>query len=232
MPVLDIERRGTRSALHYRPIEPDQAGPVPVISRAHRLRLDTRITTVPAAPDDLDSEEQAPGRHTSTSAPRRTVPPARTRRRIPALFFVSLGLVVTQLLWVGITQLVSWGTNELNTLKYGDPRTFQIDEVVGGDDSTRHPSHFLAVNLRGQVTILGFPAGDPGRVRVLATTSILSPNAAQAVVTLAFIDVNHNGRPDMLIYIDGVESVLVNDQGTFRPPTPVEQQQVLNELRQ
>lgn len=230
MAIHDPEHQSTRSVLRYRPLTvDDQASPTPAVSRAHRTRSDAHVTAAPAAPDDL---EYIPGRRTSSPTPLRSALPARTKRRIPALLFVGLGLVVTLLLWVGITQLVSWGTDELNTLKYGDPRTFQIDEVVGGGDSTQHPSHFLAVNLRGQVTILEFPAGDPGRARVLATTIVPGPNAAQAVVTLAFIDVSHNRRPDMLIDIDGVESVLVNDQGTFRLPTPVEQQQVLNALRQ
>jgi hypothetical protein len=142
------------------------------------------------------------------------------------------GLIAMIFLWVGISQVVTWGTNELNTLKYGDPRTFQIDAVVGNGDSAQHPSHFLAINLHGAITILEFPAGDSGRARVLATTSVLGQNADQAVVTLTFIDVNHNGRPDMLIDIDGVESVLINDQGTFHPPTPAEQQQILHALQQ
>jgi hypothetical protein len=36
----------------------------------------------------------------------------------------------------------------------------------------------------------------------------------------------------MLINIEGVESVLVNDGKTFRPPTPLEQQQILRDLQQ
>lgn len=110
-----------------------------------------------------------------------------------------LGLIVTILLWTGITQVVNWGNNEMNTLKYGEPHTFQIDAIVGHGDSAQRPSHFLALNLRGEVTILEFPAGDPNRARVLATTSVLGSNASQAVVTLAFVDVKHNGRPDLSV---------------------------------
>lgn len=64
MPVLDTERRAaTHSALRYRPIvTTDQVYSVPVVPRARRSRSDVRVTTAPAAPDDLDleEEEQAP----------------------------------------------------------------------------------------------------------------------------------------------------------------------------
>jgi hypothetical protein len=134
-------------------------------------------------------------------------------------------------LWVGVLQVVDWGRNEMNTLKYGYPRTFQVDAVVGHGDSSLHPSHFVALNLHGVVTVIELPAGDPARARVLASTSLLGSNADQAVVILSFIDVNHNGKPDMLVNIDGVENVLVNDGTGFRLPTPAEQQRILNALR-
>ena len=107
-----------------------------------------------------------------------------------------------------------------------------MDQVVGGEDSTLHPSHFLALNLRGTVMILELPAGDPGKERVLATTTITGPDADQAVVTLRFVDISHNREPDMLIDIAGVQSVLMNEGGTFHVPTAVQQQQVLETLQQ
>lgn len=232
MAIRHPERALPRSALRYRPIAADdQAAPAPVVSRAHRTRPDARMTAPPAAPDDGDRRKHAPGHRVSTPAPRQSAPPTRTRRHIHPLLFVGLGLVVTTVLWIGISWLASWGTYEWNMLRYGDPRTFQVDAVVGHRDNSQHPSHFVAINLHGVVTILEFPAGDPGRARVLATTSVLGPNADQAVALLRFIDVTHRGTPDMLITIDGLESVLINDGQTFRPPTPAEQQQVLQSLR-
>jgi hypothetical protein len=235
MPALDTERRSTtRSALRYRPIDTDQAASGLVVSRARKSRSEARVTAAPVVPDDLDleEEERPPRRRSVAPAPRRPAPQARTRRQFHPLFFIGLGLLLTILLWIGITQALSWGNAELNKLKYGDPPTYQVDAVVGQGDSTLHPSHFVAINLRGIVTILEFPGGDPGRARVLESASVLGPNADQAVVTLSFIDVNHDGRPDMEIDIDGIQSVLINDRGTFRPPTATEQQQLLLYLQQ
>lgn len=230
MPVLDPERQTPRSAVRYRPIHTDQAGPAPVTSRARRSRSDARVTAAPVVPDDGDLEEEQQRPRRRSVAP---VPHARTRRRLSPLFFIGLGLVVAILLWIGITRLVSWGGHEINLLKYGDPPTFQIDAVVGQGDNSRHPSHFLAINLHGIVTIIEFPAGDPSRARVVASTNVLGPNADQAVATLRFVDVNQNGKPDMVITIDGIQTVLVNDgSSSFRSPTPAEQQQIQNALQQ
>ena len=221
MPVLDTERSTMpRSALRYRPIHDadDQARPGIPVTRSRRH-----------TPDDLDEEQQRLPRQRSV-APAHPASPAR--RRLHPLFFVGLVLLMTVFLWVGISEALTWGTNEWNTLKYGDPRTFQIDQVVGQGDSALHPSHFLAVNVSGVVTVLEFPAGDPSRARVLATTSITGPGADLEVVILRFIDVNHNGRPDMLVDIGGVQSVLINDGSSFRPPTSSERQQILQDLQQ
>lgn len=232
MPVLETERQSAaRSVLRYRPIDTDQATSGPVVARARRSRADTRVTTAPVMPDDL-AGVHTPTRRSTAPVRQQPGPVVLTRGRVHPLVFVSLGLVVMIFLWIGITQAINWGNNELNTLKYGDPRTFQIDAIVGQGDSAQHPSHFLAVNLRGTVTILEFPAGDPGHTRMLASINVMGSNAAQAVVTLRFVDVLHNGKPDMLIDIDGVENVLVNSQGTFRPPTMTEQQQLSTLLLQ
>lgn len=240
MPVLDTERRSaTRSALRYRPIDTDQAyksGPVTIQKR--RSRSDAQTTTANITPDDLDldeeEKEQLPPRRRATTPDRHQqgTTPRRPKRRFHPLLFVGIGLLTTILLWTAITQAMVWGTNEFNTLKYGYPRTYQTDAVVGQGDSIQHPSHFIAVNLHGIVTIIEFPSGDPGRARELASSNVLGQNADLAVITLRFVDLNHNGKPDMVVDIDGVQSVLINNGTTFRPPTPAEQQQLLQELQQ
>lgn len=238
MPVLATEERrsATRSAVRYRPIDTKPASPDLTIARQRRSRPDTLTTAAPTAPDDLDlAEERLPRRQRRPATPaaqQKSTPPGRIGRHLHPLFFVGAGLLIAILLWVGLTQLMIWGTNEYNTLVYGYPRTFQIDAVTGQGDSLQHPSHFIAVNLHGTVTILDFPAGDPTHVRELASSSLLGPDADQAVVTLRFVDLNHNGKPDMLINVGGIQSILVNDGSTFHVPTLSEQQQILQQLQQ
>src|SRR5260370_35615801 len=107
--------------------------------------------------------------------------------------------MLTILLWIGVPQVIAWGNGVLDLLHYGNPRTYQTDQVVGQGDSALHPSHFVALNLRGQIVILDFPAGDPARAREFTVSSVLGPHAEHVVVTLRFVDVDHPGTPDSVI---------------------------------
>jgi hypothetical protein len=234
MSVLNPERNkvALRSALRYRPIGADQATrPGPVRTR----KPPRRSTFVSVAPDDLEEEEEEervlPWRRPGAPTPRQAkAPPGRARSRFHPLFFLDVGLLFAILLGIGVIQVIAWGTGVLDLMHYGNPRTYQTDAVVGQGDNALHPSHFEALNLRGQIVILDFPAGDPARAREFTVSSILGPNAAQVVVTLRFVDVNHTGKPDMIIEAGGAQTFLVNAAGTFRPPTPAEQQQILRAL--
>jgi hypothetical protein len=235
MPVLDTERRsGTRSALRYRPINTDHARPSPVVSHAQRSRSDVHVTATPTVPDDLDLEEEelVPRRRSVSAKTSAPAPRAHARRHFHPLFFVGIGIIAMILLWTGITQLLAWGANEYNTLVYGYPRTMQVDAVVGQGDSAQRPSHFVAINFHGTIVILDFLAGDPQKMREFEITPSLGPMSNLDPVMLRFVDVDHNGKPDMLVNVGGVQSVLVNDQGTFRQPTPAELQQILGILQQ
>jgi hypothetical protein len=152
--------------------------------------------------------------------------PRRPHRQKHPLFFVGMGLFATILLWQAGMAITSWGASEYNMILYGNPRTFQIDAVVGHGDSAQHPSHFIAVNLHGQVSVLEYPAGDPGKVRQIAVMSLI--NQDQAVVTLAFVRVA--GKLDLIIAAGGEQTPLVNDGKTFRNPTADEQKTIAQAL--
>jgi hypothetical protein len=236
MPILEAENRSMpRSALRYRPISADEVGPAPVMAR--RSRPDALATAAKVAPDVWDDEEEQrllyPRRQRRVPAPRQSATPAaHARRRLPPLFWLGMGALLLLLLWWTISQVLVWSTNQLNTLHYGYPRTFQMDAVVGHNDNAQHPSHFVALNFHGTITIIEFPGGDPAKARTFVLSGVLGPESDLDPVTLKFVDIGHTGFPDMLIDVGNVESVLVNDQGTFRSPSPAEQQQILQQLRQ
>lgn len=239
MPVLESDQRAPRSALRYRPMrQTDQAGPDLVVQRRRRLAPDALSTTAEAAPDemdelDLEEEERSPRRPRASPDLRQSgAPAAPVLRRFHPLFWLGVSALILLLLWWGLSQALAWGTNELNNIRYGYPRTFQIDQVVGQGDSQQHPSHFVAINLHGDAVIIDFPGGDPNKAHYFQIIGMLGPGSDLDPVTLSFVDVNHNGHPDMLINMGGVQSVLVNDQGAFRTPTPAEQQQILRALQQ
>ena len=239
MPVLDPERVSPRSALRYQSLSmTDETQPGPRRARRGRVRPDAPADATRGAPDDRDpeAEENQPSRRRSVApAPRRNAappPPARTRRRFHPLFFLGVGLMAFVLLWWGMAQVLIWGNNGLNTLKYGYPRTFQVDAVVGHNDSASAPSHFEAINLRGQIEVIEWPGGNAAQARVYVGPHMLGPGNDLVPVTLRFVDLNSDGKPDMVILANGGAIVFINDQGRFRPLRLDEQGPVMQRLRQ
>jgi hypothetical protein len=229
MPVLDERKAAPRSAVRYQPTDQKRA-PGRTLARGGPSRPETGTSAVRVTAQDQDTAtrgKQRPPVPRRGAAARQEKPAGTSSRRPPPSFFVVLGLLLTILLWSGLTQLITWGSGVLDLVRYGNPRTYQIDAVVGQGDSAQHPSHFLALNLHGQVVIVEFPAGNPARAREFLLPGILGANADQVVVTLRFLDVAHNGSPDMIIDAGSVRTFLVNAAGTFRPPTAGEQQQIL-----
>lgn len=235
MPVLDPERVSTRSALRYRPLPvTDQAQPGPAITRRSRVRVDSSAPATNAIPDDLEVEEEEtpPRRRSAIPVPiRKAAPPARARRR-HLMFFVGIGLMVFVLLWVGITQVFIWGNNVVNGLRYGYPRTFQVDAVVGHQDSASVPSHFLAINLRGQIEVVEWPGGNAAHARVYLGPQLFGLSSDLEPVRLRFVDLSGDHLPDMVISVENSQIVLVNAQGIFRPVESDEQGPIRQRLRQ
>jgi hypothetical protein len=147
----------------------------------------------------------------------------RVRRTKHPLFYLGLGVLsAVGLLTLLLGPVGSWWQTWSDDRTYGYPRTFQIDAVVGQDDSPRHPSHFLALNLHGELIVIELPGGDPGKGREFVITTLSGPGADLVPVTLSVADVNQDGKPDLLVQFAGQTVVYLNAQGTFRPARPGE----------
>ncbi len=140
------------------------------------------------------------------------------------LVVFGLSMLVTLVLWVLGSLALSLVHAKWDEMTYGYPRTFQIDAVVGhNNDSPERPSHFIALNLNRRVEIIELPAGDPTRARVYVVLTLLGDGQELTPVTLSFRDVTGDGKPDMLIHIQGQIVVYLNENGQFRPQRPGEQ---------
>ena len=129
-----------RSALRHRPIASDadgqsMTGITPVAQRASLLR-----------PRNTEEDEEAASGKTS-AAPRAMRAGSRRRISLRAhpLLLLGIGMILMLVLWTLLTLAVRWVSITWDDLHYGRPRTFQIDAVVGQDDSPSNPSHFIAV---------------------------------------------------------------------------------------
>lgn len=154
------------------------------------------------------------GRNTTFQRP--FLPIAKSGGNVHWLLYVGVGMVAALALWVAGSSVLAFATAKYNDLTYGNPRTFQIDAVVGhGGDSAQHPSHFVALNLKGQVIVIELMAGNPAKS--ISYTGPYLFDGDSVPITLEFKDVNHDGKPDMLIHIQDKIIVFLNDGTKFVP---------------
>ena len=191
-----------------------------------------RATSAQVSPVPIQTRRQSqqPDMKNPPRSPRITTSPPSERKSTPRksihwLFPAGIGMIAMLVLWMVGSSVLAWGVQRYNDYRYGMPRTFQTDAVVGhGGDSHQHPSHFIAMNLNRQAIIVEFMAGDPAKsVSYVAPVYIAGDGGDLAPITLEFRDVTGNGRVDMVIHIhlpsqDQV-SVFINDGTKFRPST-------------
>jgi hypothetical protein len=132
--------------------------------------------------------------------------------------FVGLGMVVMVVGWIGISFLSSWWQTHQDDITYGRPRTYQVDTVVGHNDSQSNPSHLIALNLNRHVVIIELPGRDSSKAKIYSVTTLYGDGQDLTPVTLSFKDVNGDGLLDMEIHIQDQTIALINESGGFRPP--------------
>ncbi len=149
----------------------------------------------------------------------------------PAISFHTLAYLVTGLLallaiYAIMGNVVSWGTDRLNDLRYGPTRTFHLDAVVGHEDGAGTPTHFVAMNLNRQVVVIEIPGGDPSKVRTLVGPYLFGAGEDKTPVLLRLDDLNRDGARDLIVSVKNEEIVYLNKDGQFQPITPEERAQL------
>jgi hypothetical protein len=99
---------------------------------------------------------------------------------------------------------------------YGNPRIFQTDAIVGhNNDNAAHPSHFIALNLHGQVIIVELPAGDPTKSIDYIGPALIAVGDEKIPVTLTFSHLNNDKNMDMIVHIQDKEVHFCNNGVKF-----------------
>jgi len=68
--------------------------------------------------------------------------------------------------------------------------------------------------------------GDASHARIYIGPQLYGADADLIPVTLSFVDVNGDKKPDMIINFQGTRVVFINDNGGFRPLRPEERNPV------
>lgn len=143
-------------------------------------------------------------------------------RRFP-LVAIIMGMALMALLAFTLSSIGSWWQLHQQDVTYGRPRTFQVDAVVGHNDSATNPSHFIFLNLNRHVIIVEMPGGDSTKARIYNGPTLFGDGQDLTPVTAEFKDVNGDGRPDMVVHIQDQTLIYINDGTQFRPLRPGEQ---------
>lgn len=193
-----------KSGLRYRPIgaRPET---VPITPRTSRLK---RKQHEPHTTGGLPSTVPPASKTTST-------PETQSRSYVHPLVLVGVAMAATVILMIVLQVALSVATVAYNDLRYGRPRTFQMDAVVGHNDSVAHPTHFTAMNLQGHIEILEIPGGDASHARMLVGPTLSGDGADLAPVTLQLVDRQGNHHPDLLVQCGAVELWFINKGDSF-----------------
>ncbi len=137
------------------------------------------------------------------------------KRQVHWLLILGLGMAVMLGLYFGVTWAATWWLNHQLDTTYGMPRTYQIDAVVGHDDSVVNPSHFIFLNLQGHIEIIELPGGNAAKAKIYIGPVLFSDAAASVPVTGEFRNVN--GTEEMLVHIQNQTLIYVSDGTKFIP---------------
>jgi hypothetical protein len=195
-----------------------------------RMPSSTRRYKSPSLQRDTDDEPMSqPGTFIQRRSSRRAQPthgmasnavaPTRSLqppRRFP-LVSTLIGMVLTVVLIMSFSVLSSWWQTYQDDAHYGRPRTFQMDAVVGHNDSPANPTHFIFMNLHRHVQIIEIPGGDPARSRIFVGPVLYGDGQDLTPVTGEIRDVNGDGKQDLIVHIQNQQIIFLNDGTTFHP---------------
>lgn len=247
MTVLETtDKIAPRSVVRHRPIGEGNPGVTPVAQRAHRPRPAQSDNDKSVEVSAWQRTEDAKGTGTSPlkqrsnadaagsgKKPLPNVPPQKTEgmlgkslRQAHPLLYLGLGMLAMLLLWTAFMGISNWAGTTINNIRYGYPRTYQVDAYVGHNETPGSPSHFIAINLHGRIEVVEMPGGDASHARIFTGPQLFGSNNDLVPVTLSFADVLGNHKLDMIINVQGTQIVYINDNGTFRQPLASEHDQV------
>jgi hypothetical protein len=149
-------------------------------------------------------------RGSTRTTEQQTAPIARhPRRLLHGTVYIGLTLLCMLVGFIVFSALATWWQHTDDYLHYGMPRTFQMDAVVGHQDSAAHPSHFLALNLDGNLSVIEIQGGDLGKTVVYAGPIIYGQEANLVAVTLSVAH-DQNGQPELVLHYQNNEVIFYN----------------------
>jgi len=136
----------------------------------------------------------------------------------------AVAVIVTYLL---ISSAVGFMGSRMDNLGYlcDQACTTHVEAFVG-HESSGLPSHFLAINLHGQITVVEFPGSDPSKAMTITGPYLFGKGEDKVPVQLEISDLNGDGKSDLVISAKGAQTAYINDGTAFRAMKPEERASV------
>lgn len=155
-----------------------------------------------------------------------SVTPATSLHSVAYIVTIALALIA---IYGVMGNVFTWVTTRIDDVRYGTPRTFQMDAVVGHEDGPNNPTHLIAMNLNQQVVVIEIPGGDPSKIRTLTGPYLFGATESKTPVLMRLADLNRDGTKDLIVTAKSEEIVYLNRDGQFHLITPEERAQILQE---
>jgi hypothetical protein len=220
LPVQEQRRRQQRSpqqgaSRHYagssHAIYPEDQ---PYVTDEHGGLISSRVparatSAIDEGLDDRPVHTSARRYRNSTMTAEQQAAPVTRRQRRPLHGAVYIGLTLLCMLvgFIVFSALSTWWQHTDDYLHYGMPRTSQMDAVVGHQDSAAHPSHFLALNLDGHLSVIEMQGGDLSKTVIYAGPIIYGQGADLVAVTLSVAH-DQQGKPELVLHYQNSEVIL------------------------
>ncbi len=236
-PALPNRQRSWASNVPYDILEEEPTHPVPVPASNRARRTATAPTqhlyAMPQSRDEVTTyrpQRMAAAPPTSNRAYETAYSPARaTATRLPssrAVVYAGGGVALLAGLYVAMSMVLNWGHIMLDNMAYGNPRTTHLDAFVGNGDSAAQPTHFIALNLNRQVSILELPGGDVSKAVAITGPYLFGDGEDLTPIQLRVEDINGDSKLDLLVTVKDEQLAYINDKDTFRPITADEKAKI------
>jgi len=132
------------------------------------------------------------------------------------LVFLGLGMLLMLTLWFIFSTVWGWGATLSDDLRFGRPRTYQVDAWVGhNEQQTGLPSHFIVVNLNRRIEIIEIAGSDPAHTRIYSGPQLYGARDELLPATVSFVTPRGKQYPNMVLLVGGSRVVYLNIHGTF-----------------
>jgi hypothetical protein len=143
---------------------------------------------------------------------------------IAYLVTAALALLALYLL---LSTAITWGRIKIDDVRYGRPRTFQLEAFVGHHEEQGLPTRMIAMNMNRQIVVMVIPGGDASKVHTLKGPYLFGHGEDLTPATLRLDDVNADDNVDLLLQVKDEEIVYINRNSSFELMSPAERQQLL-----